>query len=673
MKKNLLMLVVVALTVSSLSAQIPLRPLLEEFTNASCGPCASQNPTFKTLLDANKGSLSVIKYQTVFPGVDPMNKSNPTEVDNRWKYYPDMTGVPTVAINGVVPTNDYGTGGAWSGYAGGPYGFTQDVINYALGLDTPIELTATHEVSKKLDSIAIRIVARNMDSQPFAMANGFLRVAISEQNIVFPAAPGTNGEKEFYDVMRKMLPDEKGVKFPAKLAAGDSVVFKFNVALPSYTYNYSQIEVVAFVQNDDTKALVQSTMTEPVALVGYPDAALTTTTVGPKTYCTYELTPKAKITNKDLAVEIKKFRLECLVNGKSIETKDWTGSLLPGASVDIAFAVSKIAPGSSVVDYVLSNVNDTKDYNALNNLVAPVTFKVLSDKAIADGLEESFEGYKFGEQPAGTILDNTKGYNISIVNKGINPALTDEIGGFGESENSYRFPFYVMSTVGSKVTLIFDKRNLSKMKNLRVVFDRAHVRYTDATTALTNDKLEIIASKDCAATWKPFFNKSGAALATAPPLDADPVNGAPRYYPNPGEWVTDTSKIMTGFDGLSDIVIGFRGTSNWGNDLYIDNINIIGDKILGVEENPLEGKITMYPNPATEEITIETAFDHNTTASITVFDVTGRQVAVVANNQEFSAGASKTKWNCNNAPQGVYTIKVRTNEGELVQRVTVIK
>ncbi len=673
MKKNLLLLVVVAMSLSSLSAQIPLRPLLEEFTNASCGPCASQNPAFKTLLDANKGSLSVIKYQTVFPGKDPMNASNPKEVDTRWLYYPDMTGVPTVAINGVVPTNDYGTGGAWSGYAGGPYGFTQDVINYALGLDTPIELTATHEVSKKLDSISIRIVARNMDDKVYSLANGALRVSISERNIVFSAAPGSNGEKEFYDVMRKMLPDANGTAFPKTLAKGDSVVFNFKVALPSYTYNYAELQVVAFLQDDATKAVIQSTMTEPIPLVGYPDAGLTTTTVGPKTYCTYELTPKAKVTNKDLTVEIKKFKLECLVNGKSIETKDWTGTLAPGASVDIAFAVSKIAPGSSVVDYVLSNVNDSKDYNTLNNLVAPVTFKVLSEKAIGEGLEEGFEGYKFGEQPAGTILDNPKAYNVAIVNKDINTDLTDDIGGYGLSENSYRIPFYSMSTLSSKATLIFDKRNLSKMKNLRVVFDRAHVRYEDSSTPLTNDKLEILASKDCATTWKPFFNKSGAALATAPPLEADPINGAPRYYPNPSEWVTDTSKVLTGFDGLSDLIIGFRGTSNWGNDLYIDNIQIIGDKIVGVEENPLEGKITMYPNPATEEVTIDTDFDHNTTASITVFDVTGRQVAVVANNQEFSAGASKTKWNCSNAPQGVYTIKVRTNEGELVQRVTVIK
>jgi hypothetical protein len=584
-----------------------------------------------------------------------------------------ISGVPTATINGVVPNDDFGPGGIWSTlYDGAPGAYTQDFINYSLGLDTPIELTATHEVSKKLDSISIRIVARNMDTKLFELPKGFLRVAILEQNIVFPVAPGTNGEKEFYDVMRKMLPNEKGTAFPKKLAAGDSVVFNFHVALPSYTYNYAQLAVVAFVQNDDTKALVQSTMTDPILVVGYPDAALTTTTVGPKTYCTYELTPKAKVTNKDLTVEIKKFKLECLVNGKSIETKDWTGSLLPGASTDIAFAVSKIPAGSSTVDYVLSNINDTKDYNILNNLVTPVIFKVLSEKAIAEGLEESFEGYKAGEQPTGTILDNTKGYPIAIVNKNINPTLTEDIGGYGLSANSYRIPFYGMSTLGAKATLIFDKRNLSKMKNLRVVFDRAHVRYEDSGTPLTNDKLEILASKDCAATWKPFFSKSGAALATAPPLPFG-ANGAPRYYPNPDEWVTDTSKVLTGFDGLSDIVIGFRGTSNWGNDLYFDNIQIIGDKIVGVEENPLEGKISMYPNPATEEVTIDTDFDHNTTASITVFDVTGRQVAIVANNQEFSAGASKTKWNCSNAPQGVYTIKVRTNEGEITQRVTVIK
>jgi hypothetical protein len=36
--------------------------LIEEATNASCGPCASQNPAFDALLNQNRDKLTAIKY-----------------------------------------------------------------------------------------------------------------------------------------------------------------------------------------------------------------------------------------------------------------------------------------------------------------------------------------------------------------------------------------------------------------------------------------------------------------------------------------------------------------------------------------------------------------------------------------------------------------------------------
>jgi len=54
--------------------------MFEEFTQASCGPCASQNPAFDALLNANVSKCTSIKYHTSWPGVDPMNAQNPTDV-----------------------------------------------------------------------------------------------------------------------------------------------------------------------------------------------------------------------------------------------------------------------------------------------------------------------------------------------------------------------------------------------------------------------------------------------------------------------------------------------------------------------------------------------------------------------------------------------------------------
>ena len=109
---------------SSLHAQATRLVLAEEFTQASCGPCASQNPAFNTLLQQNPTKIIDIKYQTSFPGVDPMNAHNPNEVASRRSYY-GVNGVPHALIDGTSVTNDC------NAYAGAPACLDQSEIDAA--------------------------------------------------------------------------------------------------------------------------------------------------------------------------------------------------------------------------------------------------------------------------------------------------------------------------------------------------------------------------------------------------------------------------------------------------------------------------------------------------------------------------------------------------------------
>ena len=131
LKSTLILLLLTSVFSLTTNAQNIKRVLIEEFTNASCGPCASQNPDFKILLDANETEVVAIKWQTEFPGYDPMYDHIPTEIDVRTDYYPDISGVPTAAMNGIVPKDTYAGGiGTWQAdYAGGPYGYNQAVID----------------------------------------------------------------------------------------------------------------------------------------------------------------------------------------------------------------------------------------------------------------------------------------------------------------------------------------------------------------------------------------------------------------------------------------------------------------------------------------------------------------------------------------------------------------
>src|SRR4051794_7381056 len=98
-------LFVLFLSYNSIAQSVGL-VLAEEFTQASCPPCASQNPAFNTLLNANPTKVCQIKYQTSWPGVDPMNDQTDSWVAPRVAYY-GVTGVPTATMDGQQMRGSY--------------------------------------------------------------------------------------------------------------------------------------------------------------------------------------------------------------------------------------------------------------------------------------------------------------------------------------------------------------------------------------------------------------------------------------------------------------------------------------------------------------------------------------------------------------------------------------
>jgi hypothetical protein len=101
MMKKLSILVFALLCVATVSAQHQRRVLIEEFTNASCPPCAAQNPAFNAVVAANIQYLTPIKYQTNWPGADPMNAQTQSDVGPRVAYY-GVSGVPNGRQNGIL-------------------------------------------------------------------------------------------------------------------------------------------------------------------------------------------------------------------------------------------------------------------------------------------------------------------------------------------------------------------------------------------------------------------------------------------------------------------------------------------------------------------------------------------------------------------------------------------
>jgi hypothetical protein len=230
-------------------AQTPRMVFVEEFTQASCGPCAQANPSFTKLLTDNASKVNFIKYQTSWPGTDPMNKQNPTDVATRVTYTgAGSVGVPYAVMDGAVVKG--------GGYDGAPGGLTQAKITAEAAITSPFEMKLYHQFNAANDSIFITV--KVTCTQASTMTTPKLQVSMMEKMITFTTAPGSNGEKAFEHVMRKMYPSASGTAMATTWTVGQTQTFTFKGAIPTYIYKKTEIATIAWIQDDKDKNVKQS-------------------------------------------------------------------------------------------------------------------------------------------------------------------------------------------------------------------------------------------------------------------------------------------------------------------------------------------------------------------------------------------------------------------------------
>jgi PKD repeat protein len=240
--KKLYFLLAASFSIGFVMSQTQRLVVVEEFTQASCGPCAAANPAFNALLSTNTTKVVSVKYQTSWPGVDPMNAQNATEVANRVSYY-GVTGVPNAILSGNVAN-------------GSPSTVTQSNINSEYANPSSFSIDLKHWFNATNDSIYINCAITC--NQAVTMTDPHLRIALIEKTISFVNAPGSNGETEFYNVMRKMYPNASGSVLSGTWTVGQTKNISFFAKVPTYIYNFNELATVAWIQDDASKNILQS-------------------------------------------------------------------------------------------------------------------------------------------------------------------------------------------------------------------------------------------------------------------------------------------------------------------------------------------------------------------------------------------------------------------------------
>ncbi len=163
-----------------------------------------------------------------------------------------------------------------------------------------------------------------------------------------------------------------------------------------------------------------------------------------------------------------------------------------------------------------------------------------------------------------------------------------------------------------------------------------------------------------------------------------PVSGARVCIWKGDDWSTAEIYEVETTDGSGQAVL-YANPSTTGEMLvtvwahnHISHLGAITVDGLGIEEPAGVTAINApYPNPARTTAAIPFSMANSGTASIQVFDLTGRTVATPANG-EFAAGAHTINWDLSGSngarlPNGFYSVVITTGSTVMTERIMVLR
>lgn len=230
---------------------IQRNPLYEIFTSSTCGPCRPGNENFHAITDSRKGEFVAIKYQQNFPGTgDPYSTD---ESVARRSFY-SVNSIPRMMIDG-----------GWNQNAAS---FTAQLHEDSRLVPSFLDMELEYEFDEDAQTISYDL---NIDAlQDFN--NVLLHVAIVEE-ITFDNVK-SNGETEFEQVMKKMMPDNTGrtinVNDSTNYSLNESFTFEGNYRLPANANSpinhssehsvedFDDIYVIAWIQDPQTNEVHQA-------------------------------------------------------------------------------------------------------------------------------------------------------------------------------------------------------------------------------------------------------------------------------------------------------------------------------------------------------------------------------------------------------------------------------
>ncbi len=173
--------------------------------------------------------------------------------------------------------------------------------------------------------------------------------------------------------------------------------------------------------------------------------------------------------------------------------------------------------------------------------------------------------------------------------------------------NCVMIDHFSINQVGDEAELISPKIDLSSALSAYLEFDYAYTKWGGSY----EDGFRIDASTDCWETYDTLFYAFGDDLITVPSTNDE-------WYPEDcADWSVDNYIDLLPYIGQT-VAIRFVGINGWGNNFFMDNINVSG-QVSGLQDSDL--LFAVYPNPNKGTFTISHQL---TKPEVSVLNMDGR-------------------------------------------------
>lgn len=344
--------------------------------------------------------------------------------------------------------------------------------------------------------------------------------------------------------------------------------------------------------------------------------------------CLNTATPVVTIANKGrqtITSASIRFRL-----GNNVSVFQWQGSLPPGTQTAVTANALQLPSGRSSVAAVVFAPNGATDGRSDNDSLSQLVTYNAAVAQFSEGFEGSFPPL-----------------NWDIVNPNQDFAWTRSTLASRSGSSSVYINNFSSNRIGRKDDLRMPQFNLSNVDSAFLSFWVAAAAYSPLSTPNNNwDTLEVLISRDCGATYTSLYKKWGGTLVTNRTEVTVP------YTPSADEWRMD-SIDLTSYINQGDLIMAFRNTTGFENNIYIDDVRL---RTISINTNLKAKGFMVTPNPANSFIEVQFFPNPVDLESIQVFNSFGQPVLTQLTG---STGLNYYRYDISRWATGMYIVQAR--------------